>query len=385
MSRDSKSRPVYEQIQNDIIQKIQNGIFQEGDRVPSERELMDTWKVSRITVTKALTELSLEGYISRIQGKGSFVNPLGSHISPGQYPQTRLKADPDDGLPCKIGVIIPQYADYHSGSIIKGILETLSFPSYFVDIAHSSNRHEEEYALNYFLQTHHSGIILFPTNYEFYSDIILQMTLNKYPLVLIDRIFPGIHCMSVTCDNAMGCELAVSHLTALGHNNIAFLSDQPCQEQVTQLRCNSYLNSMSGRGLTGITYENFYASKTAASMQSDFIDRVKNGTITAVIASNAHTALMLYQLCMEHQISIPSNLSVLCFDNPNFHPQPTGNFFTYLEQNSYDMGRNAALLLHQVLLEQKTPEQPQIVLKPRLAEHLSTCPPKTKKEPYEND
>ncbi|MCI5650484.1 MAG: GntR family transcriptional regulator [Fusicatenibacter sp.] len=375
MSRDPKSRPMYEQIENDIIQKIQTGVYQEGDRIPSEQELIDTWKVSRTTATKALTELSLEGYIYRIQGKGSFANPLGSHIAPGQYPQTHVKTDSDSDLPHKIGVIIPESYDYHSGNIIKGIRETLPFPSYFVDITHSSNRREEEYALNYFLETSHSGIILFPTNYEFYSDIILQMTLKKYPLVLIDRIFPGIHCMSVTCDNAMGCELAVSHLTSLGHRDIAFVSDEPYKEQVTQLRCNSYLGSMSVRGLTGISYEDFFCSADAASMHSDFVARVMAGKLTAVIASNAHAALSLYQLCMEHSIRIPEDLSVVCFDNPNFYLQPTGNFFTYLEQNSFDMGCQAALLLHQVLSEKKTPDDPQIVLEPRLMEHASTCSP----------
>ena len=103
-------------------------------------------------------------------------------------------------------------------------MDTLPFPSYFVDIAHSSSRQSEEYALNYFLQSGHAGILLFPTNFEFYSDIILQMTLNKYPLVLIDRTFPRIHCMSVTCDNAKGCELGVSHLLSLGHKGIAFIA-----------------------------------------------------------------------------------------------------------------------------------------------------------------
>ena len=49
---------MYELIQNDIISKIQSGAYAEGERVPSEQELIHTWKVSRTTATKALTELS---------------------------------------------------------------------------------------------------------------------------------------------------------------------------------------------------------------------------------------------------------------------------------------------------------------------------------------
>lgn len=372
MSRTPGTRPMYEIIQNDIIRKIQTGIYQEGDRIPSEQELIDTWKVSRTTATKALTELSLNGYIYRVQGKGSFANPLGSHIAPAQYSKMRASTVQDAGLPHKIGVIIPQYYDYHSGNIIRGIMDTLQFPSYFVDIAHGANRLEEEYALNHFLKSGHAGIILFPTNFEFYSDIILQMTLNKYPLVLIDRIFPGIHCMSVTCDNQKGCELGVSHLISLGHKDIAFIADAPYREQVTQLRYNSYLNTMSVHGLKGTAYENFFAVMDAGPMQKDFLQRVKDGKITAAVASNAHAALNLYALCSQHSIRIPEDLSVLCFDNPNFFKQPVDNFFTYLEQNSFDMGRQAALLLNQTLSEKKQPDCAQIVLQPKLVENAST-------------
>lgn len=343
-----KTRPMYEIIQNDIIEKIQNGTYKEGERVPSEQELIEAFQVSRTTATKALTELSLGGYIHRIQGKGSFVNPLGSHLSPGERVPFRSGGENPE-FPRKVGVIIPQYYDHHSGNIIQGIRETLSFPSFFINIALSLNMQEEEHALHYFLQSGHAGILLFPASFEFYSDTILQMTLNKYPLVLMDRDFPGIHCMSVTCDNRKGCELGVSHLVSLGHKGIAFLANAPYQEQVTNLRYNGYLDAMTGHGLAGIPYEDFFHGKSAALMQEDFLQRVRAGALTAAIASNADAALLLYQLCSRHGIRIPQDLSVLCFDNPNFGWHPAGSFFTYLEQNSLDMGRQAAMLLKRSL------------------------------------
>ena len=131
---------MYELIQNDIIQKIQSGTYAEGDRVPSEQELIRLWKVSRTTATKALTELSLNGYIHRIQGKGSFVNPLGSHLSPKEHLVFRAGPGESPKSPRKVGVVIPNYYDYHSGNIIRGIMDTLSFPSYFVKISNGYNR-----------------------------------------------------------------------------------------------------------------------------------------------------------------------------------------------------------------------------------------------------
>ena len=50
--------PKYVQIQNYILQKIQDGVFTVGDRIPSEAELSRQFDVSRITVTAAIKELA---------------------------------------------------------------------------------------------------------------------------------------------------------------------------------------------------------------------------------------------------------------------------------------------------------------------------------------
>ena len=78
----TSSTPMYEQIQNELMEQIQSGFFQPGDRIPSEKELAERYHVSRITAVKALTELALNGYIYRVQGRGSFANPLDKHLKP---------------------------------------------------------------------------------------------------------------------------------------------------------------------------------------------------------------------------------------------------------------------------------------------------------------
>lgn len=55
----TSSIPMYEQIQNELMEQIQSGVFQPGDRIPSEKELAERYHVSRITAVKALTELAL--------------------------------------------------------------------------------------------------------------------------------------------------------------------------------------------------------------------------------------------------------------------------------------------------------------------------------------
>ena len=64
----------YEKIINDIILKIQTGIFKEGEQLYTEKEIKEIYNVSSTTAVRVLNELESAGYIFRIQGKGSFVN-----------------------------------------------------------------------------------------------------------------------------------------------------------------------------------------------------------------------------------------------------------------------------------------------------------------------
>lgn len=63
----------YLNIYNIIVNKIENKEYEPNDKLPSEKELMDEYKVSRDTVRKSLNMLEQNGYIQKNKGKGSFV------------------------------------------------------------------------------------------------------------------------------------------------------------------------------------------------------------------------------------------------------------------------------------------------------------------------
>jgi len=69
------AKPLYEQLKDIIKQKILTGELKPGEALPGERQLMDTYKVSRVTVRQALSELVNEGLLYRRHGKGTFVAP----------------------------------------------------------------------------------------------------------------------------------------------------------------------------------------------------------------------------------------------------------------------------------------------------------------------
>ncbi|WP_256666037.1 histidine utilization repressor [Pseudomonas sp. 8Z] len=65
--------PLYARVKQMIVQQIQNGTWPPHHRVPSESELVNELGVSRMTINRALRELTLDGVLVRMQGVGTFV------------------------------------------------------------------------------------------------------------------------------------------------------------------------------------------------------------------------------------------------------------------------------------------------------------------------
>lgn len=65
--------PVYYQLKEAISKKIADGVWKVGQCIDSERELSESYGVSRMTIRQALGELVQEGILVREKGKGTFV------------------------------------------------------------------------------------------------------------------------------------------------------------------------------------------------------------------------------------------------------------------------------------------------------------------------
>lgn len=66
--------PLYYQLENVLREKITSGAIAQGERLPTELELIEQFGVSRITVRQALAALADDGLIERKQGRGTFVS-----------------------------------------------------------------------------------------------------------------------------------------------------------------------------------------------------------------------------------------------------------------------------------------------------------------------
>ena len=67
--------PLYQEIYQDLLEKINTGFYLEKTILPSERALCAIYHVSRATIRRALEELRKDRYIETRQGSGNFVKP----------------------------------------------------------------------------------------------------------------------------------------------------------------------------------------------------------------------------------------------------------------------------------------------------------------------
>lgn len=68
---------LYIQIMRILVDEIVKGTWGIGDRIPSEDELSVRYGVSKITIRQALSNLAADGYLMKLQGRGTFV--AGNH------------------------------------------------------------------------------------------------------------------------------------------------------------------------------------------------------------------------------------------------------------------------------------------------------------------
>ncbi|BCX02907.1 MAG: GntR family transcriptional regulator [Candidatus Roseilinea sp.] len=65
--------PLYYQLKQQMLEKIEKGEWKPGDSVPTEQELQQSYNLSRTTVRQALAEMVMEGRLTRQRGRGTYV------------------------------------------------------------------------------------------------------------------------------------------------------------------------------------------------------------------------------------------------------------------------------------------------------------------------
>ena len=87
MSRINKysTVPLYCQLKQILLEKIETGEYAEESKIPSEQDLCEQYGISRPTVRQAINELTNNGQLYKLKGKGTFVSKRKSSVHINDY------------------------------------------------------------------------------------------------------------------------------------------------------------------------------------------------------------------------------------------------------------------------------------------------------------
>ena len=194
-----------------------------------------------------------------------------------------------------------------------------------------------------------------------------QLRTTTIPTVLFDNyITKNPNVAYVGTDSFEGIDLAIDHLTELGHTKIALLNGSP-DSMVTSNRYDAYASSMQSHKLEldeNLVAFGYYVEDSAKYHLPSLIE---NGA-TAIICGNDLLAVGVIRECGRLHVRIPQELSVVGFDNLPISEEITPALTT-INQDRVDLGRNSHAALYWLIA--KVPIS-RSMLRPRLIVRDST-------------
>lgn len=328
-------KPLYQIIIEELSSSIESGIYKPNEKLPSEAGLMKTFGTSRITVTRALKELEIRGFIYKRKGKGSFVAPrrsTGSQI---------------------ISLVLPHKEGFFSGGqqYVRSITAACRRKGYLCSVHYSEQSTRRERAILQEIRRHDvSGVILYPIGSRNIEEIS-RLSLDGFPILLLDRSLDELELPVVRSENLDGARQAVTYILNMGHERVAFIG--VLDAEPAALRYRGYCRALTDAGLpiepvlTHTRYPGVLSDDQAVLTPDgadEIIKMLEQNDVTACFCVNDLCAFRIADAAKRGGIMVPESLSIVGFDHMSYL-SVLGLNLTTVAQDYDNLGRESVDLL----------------------------------------
>ncbi|MBQ8489851.1 MAG: GntR family transcriptional regulator [Pseudobutyrivibrio sp.] len=342
----------------DIKKLINEGRYQEGDKILSENQLANKYGVSRQTVRKALSEMITEGYLYAMHGSGTFVATRKNH-------KRHTK---------NIAVVSTYMSDYIFPRVIQGINQVLDENGYSILLKTTNNsRKGEAWCMEELLSKNIDGMIIEPSQSAIscqHQVLYDQMDAMGIPYVFIQGCYEAMMDRPfVMLDDVEGGKLITEHLIGLGHKNIAGIFKADDTQGI--LRHKGYIKALQA---AGIAYNPdlviWYHTKDKTMKPMEGLIRILESGLSchAVVCYNDEIAADVIKGLQNIGRSVPHDISVTGFDN-SLLAHSKG--ITTIAHPQEELGKVAATTLLGLIDGTLPRKEAHIMLEPKVIERKS--------------
>ena len=297
---------LYESIKSDI----ENNVYTDTNKLPTEVELAKKHNVSRPTVAKALELLRRSNYVERISGVGTFIC---------YRPNQDIK---------NFALLIPGLGETEIFESICGHISHLAQLKNFNLIwggsmqedAKMRRQHIKQLATRYIEQRHIDGVFFTPLELtsekeQVNLEIVQIFDKANIPVVLMDRDIVPFPLRSeydlVGVDNFRLSFILTQHLIQQGCKAIKFVA-RPYSAPTVQMRIFGYLQALKESGIES-GHKNIHIEDID---QPDLVDRLlSDANQPGILCANDTTASKLMYSIEEHGYKIPEDVKIAGVDD----------------------------------------------------------------------
>lgn len=333
---------LYRKIVAALLADMEAGRVRTGERLPSEHELARRFGVSRITAKRALDELTAAGQAERVRGRGTFAltgGALGGRERPA----------PSDPL---IGLVLPDFSETYGVKLLYALEERCAAAGAHLVVKRTlGDAAREAAAIAALLRLGVRGLVVFPVHGEHYQPVLLELVLQGFPVVLVDRYLREIPAPAVVTDNREAAAALTAHVLTAGCREVAFVSPPAEHTSALEDRLLGLETALARRGLVPagvLTLRSSLPGRFTGENISEDERRVRRFVherpgLDALIVSEYNLARVVADALKNGGKRVPEDVAVACFDAPS---EPLGKpFFTHVRQGEAAMGELAMDLL----------------------------------------
>ncbi len=240
-----------------------------------------------------------------------------------------------------IGMVVTSIADPFIARVVEGVEQIAHQAGYSVFLTTSGNDPDREIEVVKTLHRRRVDAIIV-TSSRIGSLYTSQLDQIQVPIVLINNQGEGKYLHSVMVDDEQGPKLAMEYLIELGHRRVGYVNTASHNRpKSSRQRLTTYRTMLES---VGVPYDPKLVIES--SLRGDFnrgqasLEPLLAANATATFCYNDLTAVGLLSACFQQGISVPSQLSVIGFDDIDAS-QYVSPPLTTIHQPSLRLGKRA--------------------------------------------